>query len=92
MPVSQKAEMRCRAELKGLTSMVEDSIRRADANHRKECLFVSEKLAAASSALDRGDGDGAWVHLFGAATLCRTFSIHPEKAARVLERLNGMFE
>ncbi len=41
-------------------------------------------------ALDGGDGDDAWVQLFGAAMLCRTFQILPEEAERAIARLNSM--
>jgi hypothetical protein len=42
------------------------------------------------AAIDRGDGDDAWIHLFGAATLCRAFQIQPGDADRVVARLNSM--
>jgi hypothetical protein len=62
----------------------------ADNDGKKMCLFADEKVARASMALDGGDGDDAWVQLFGAAMLCRTFQILPEEAERAIARLNSM--
>ena len=89
-PISPEAAARCRAELKILSALVEKHRRLTDADGKKMCLFVDEKLAAASVALNRGDGDGSWIQLFGAAKLCRTFKIQPEESERVISRLNSM--
>jgi hypothetical protein len=89
-PISPEAAARCRAELKILASMIEQHRRSTDGEGQKMCLFVDEKLIAASVALDRGDGDGSWIQLFGAAKLCRTFQIQPEESERVISRLNSM--
>jgi hypothetical protein len=62
----------------------------ADAQGKTMCLFAHEKLSNASAALERNDGDEAWVELYGAAMLCRTFRIQPEEAERLIDRLNGM--
>jgi hypothetical protein len=89
-PLSPEAALRCRAELRSLSALVDQHRRSTDAEGKTMCLFVDEKLTAASVALDFGDGDGAWLQLFGAATLCRTFQIQPEDTERTIARLNSM--
>lgn len=89
-PMTPEAAAKCRAELKILNAMIEQHRRSSDADGKKMCLFVDEKIAAASVALNRGDGDGSWIQLFGAAKLCRTFQIQPEESERVISRLNSM--
>jgi hypothetical protein len=54
------------------------------------CLFAHEKLSKATLALERNDGDEAWVELYGAAIMCRTFQIQPEETERTIARLNTM--
>jgi hypothetical protein len=88
--LSPEAALKCRAELRTLTALIDQHRRSADSEGKAVCLFVDEKLAAASAALDRGDGDGSWLQLFGAATMCRTFQIQPKETERTLARLNSM--
>lgn len=89
-PMSAEAAAKCRAELKTLTAMIDQHRRSTDAEGKKMCLFVDEKLHEGALALNRGDGDGSWIQLFGAAKLCRTFQIQPEESERVISRLNSM--
>jgi hypothetical protein len=69
--------------------MVDQEYQTSDAEGRKMCAFVREKLAAVPPALDQGDADGAWIQLFGAATLCAKFKAHAEHSRRVIARLNA---
>jgi len=89
-PMSPEAAAKCRAELKMLVAMIDQHRRSTDAEGQKMCLFVDEKLSDAAVALNRGDGDGSWIQLFGAAKLCRTFQIQAGEAERVISRLNAM--
>jgi hypothetical protein len=61
-----------------------------DAEGKKMCLFADEKLSNATAALGRGEGDTAWVELYGAAMLCRTFQFQAEEAEKTIARLNSM--
>jgi hypothetical protein len=88
--MSPEAAAKCRAELRILAALVDQHRRTTDPEGQKMCLFVDEKLSAAAVALNRGDGDGSWIQLFGAAKLCRTFQIQPLESERVISRLNTM--
>ena len=73
-----------------LTAMIDQHHRASDAEGRTMCMFAHEKLSKATIALEQGDGDEAWVELYGAAMLCRTFGIQPQEAERTVARLNNM--
>jgi hypothetical protein len=70
--------------------MIDQHHSTADSEGRTMCLFAHEKLSKATMALERNDGDEAWVELYGAAMLCRTFRIQPDEAERTIARLNSM--
>jgi len=89
-PVSREAAQKCRAEIRLLAAMIDQHHGLADAEGKTMCLFAHEKLAKATGALESGDGDEAWVELYGAAMLCRTFRIQPAEAERTIARLNSM--
>ena len=88
--LSSEAAQRCRAEIRLLAAMIDRHHSSTDTEGKKMCLFTHEKLAKASAALARNDGDEAWVHLYGAAMMCRTFQIQPDDAERTIARLNSM--
>jgi hypothetical protein len=88
--LSSDAERQYRAEVRTLTAMVDREYLSAGAEGKKMCAFVREKLAASAEALDRGDGDGCWFQLFGAATLCVSFPGQAEQSRRAVARLNSM--
>ena len=84
----EKAEW-YRAEIHKLFAIVQQHRLLSGADGQAKCLYADEKLGEASAALDRGDGENSWLHLYGAATFCKTFEIAPEKAERTLNRLNS---
>ena len=89
-PLSPEAAQRCRAEIRLLATMIDKHHGATDAEGKTMCLFAHEKLSKARIALESNDGDEAWVELYGAAMLCRTFRIQPEEAERTIARLNSM--
>src|ERR1700744_3636409 len=71
-PVSKLTEacaLRYRAEIRNLSNMVEQEGLTEDSKDRDVCAYVSDKLRDAASALDRGDEEASWIHLYGAGTL-----------------------
>ena len=83
-----EAAARYRTEITILTGLIQSYRLTADPGGLDLCSYASKKLAKASVALDRGDGEGCWFHIFGAATLCRSFGVYPEEAERALHRLD----
>jgi hypothetical protein len=89
---SRSVATRYEAEIRFLSLLVEKHRRSTDANGMKACEFVGSKLADASRAIAAGDEEGAWFHLFGAASLCRSFEIDAHKVAQVIVRLNNLMK
>ena len=68
-PLREETVLGYQAEIRKLSGMIQIHDLTADSGDRATCSFIAEKLAEASGALDRGDEEASWVHLFGAATL-----------------------
>jgi len=90
----QRAQIaeRYEAEIRFLSLLVEKHRRSTDSNGIKACEFVSSKLADASRAIAIGDDEGAWFHVFGAASLCRSFDIDAPRITQVIARLNKLMK
>ena len=78
------------AEIRNLSLLLDQPRLKTDADGQKMCSYTEEKLAQAASALDHGDGEASWFSLFGAAKLCKSFQIQPEKSERALHRIKGL--
>ena len=88
----QGAGQRYEAEIRFLSLLVEKHRRATDSNGLKACEFVTSKLSDASRAVAIGDEEGAWFHVFGAASLCRSFDIDSQKIEQVIVRLNNLLK
>ena len=88
----QGAGQRYEAEIRFLSLLVEKHRRSTDSNGLKACEFVTSKRSDASRAVAIGDEEGAWFHVFGAASLCRSFDIDSQKIEQVIARLNNLLK
>lgn len=88
--LSPETAGRYQAEIRRVFAIVEHHRLGTDTGGQTVCSFIEEKLADASEALDKGDTDGAWFSLFGAAKLCQGFEIQPERAERTVQRIKGL--
>jgi hypothetical protein len=89
-PVKAETQARYRAEIRNLSTLVQQHRVSTNEEGKKMCSFVDEKLGEASAALDGSDLEGSWFHLYGAAKLCRTFRIQPEKSERAILRVKSL--
>ncbi len=89
---SRVAAERYQAEIRFLSLLVEKHRRSTDHNGVKACEFVNSKLADASRAITSGDEEGAWFHVYGAASLCTSFEIEAQRVSQVLVRLNNLMK
>ncbi len=86
-----KVAARYKAEIQYLLSLLRLHQKvKPDADTQKMCTFVTEKLDQATGALDQSDEESAWFHLLGAAKLCTTFRIAPDKVALAVRRIDRM--
>lgn len=81
---------RYKAEIRNLTALVDAHRLTANADGRTMCSFIEEKLTEASDALNKSDSESAWFSLFGAAKLCQSFEIQPDKAKTAIYRIKGL--
>ena len=89
-PLSLEIARQYGAEIESLSAMIRQTRLSTDAEGRNTCTYAGEKVAEAKTALEEGDIESAWFHLFGAATFCRTFKIQTEKAERALVRIDSL--
>ena len=90
-PLSIEIARQYGAEIENLSAMIRQTGLSANAEGRNTCSYAGEKVAEAKTALEQGDIESAWFHLFGAATFCQDPSqIQPEKAERALVRIDSL--
>jgi len=88
--LSAEEALRYRAEIQNLAAMTARHRSSASGEGRKVCAFTDEKLAEASGALDKGDGEACWFHLFGAAKICVGFETESEQVKQAIGRINAL--